>query len=443
MRPTASLWLSISALLTCTLSAADWPHWRGPSANGIAPDKALPLTWSATENVGWKAPLGGLGVSTPIVSGDRVFVTSQIGSGVRRAGNHPRLVQGGDAAAAGERALGTGRAADPDGKTIFLVEAFNRTDGRKLWERKLEADGPLAAVHEKHNLSSPSPVTDGKMIYAWFGTGQIAALDLNGKVVWQRHLGKEVAPFDINWGHTSSPALHDDLLLLLCDHAPASYLLAVDKTTGKDRWKADRGKGRASYSTPTVVQTPRGAEIIINSSERVDAYDAKTGELLWYLGDANRFPIPVPAVHDGVIYMSRGYRSGPYFAVRAGGRGDVSSSHVVWHVPTGAPYVSSLLYFDGRVYMANDVGVLTAVDAKSGERAWQERVDGVFSASPVGGAGHVFYASEGGVTFVVKSGAKPEIVAKNDIGERIIASPAIAGGRIFIRTDDHLWSIGR
>lgn len=433
--------IAIVTALTSTLSAADWPNWRGPQANGLAPDKTLPLRWSATENIAWKTRLTGLGVSTPIVSGDRVFVTSQIGTGLRKAGNHPRLVQGGDAAAAGERALGGGRSGDPADKTIFVVQAFNRADGRPLWEHRIEADGPLAPVHEKHNLASPSPVTDGKMVYAWFGTGQIVAVDMNGKVVWQRHLGKEVAPFDINWGHTSSPALHGDLLLLLCDHAPASYLLAVDKATGKDRWKADRGKGRSSYSTPVVVDTPRGPEVIINSSERVDGYDLKTGELLWHVGDANRFPIPVPAVHDGIIYMSRGYRSGPYFALRAGGRGDLASSHVVWQVPTGAPYVSSLLYHDGRVFMANDVGVLTAVDAKNGERVWQERVDGVFSASPVGGAGHVYFASEGGVTFVVKGGAKPEIVAENDIGERIIASPAIANGRLYIRTDDHLFSI--
>jgi outer membrane protein assembly factor BamB len=434
----------IGLILSCSLAAADWPQWRGPAGNGVAPDQALPLRWSATENVAWKAPLGGVGVSTPIVSGDRVFITSQKGAGVRREGNHPRLVQGGDAAAAGERALdGTG-AADPADRVTFLVAAFGRTDGRRLWERRIEADGPLPAVHDKHNLASSSPVTDGAMVYAWFGTGQIAAMTLDGTIVWQRHLGREIAPFEINWGHTSSPVVHGDLLLLLCDHAPASYLLALDAKTGRERWRADRGKGRASYSTPVVVPTPNGDEIIVNSSERVDGYDAKTGELRWHVGDANRFPIPVPAVHDGVIYMSRGYRSGPYFALRTGGRGDLSSSsHLLWHVPTGAPYVSSLLYYDRRVYMANDVGVLTAVDAGDGRRIWQERVDGVFSASPIAGAGYVYFPSEGGVTFVVKAGPTPEIVAKNDLGVRIIASPAASGGRLFFRTDDHLFSIRR
>jgi outer membrane protein assembly factor BamB len=429
--------------LTSSLAAADWPQWRGPGANGIAGDKSLPLKWSATDNVAWKAPIAGLGVSTPIVSGNRVFVTSQIGAGVRRPGNHPRLVQGADAAAAGERPLGSSRAVDPGDRTRFVIEAFDRADGKRVWERSIDAEGPLPGVHDKHNLASPSPVTDGRIVYAWFGTGQLVALDFGGKIVWQRHLGKEISPFEINWGHTSSPVLHGDLLILLCDHAPASYLLALDKTTGKERWKADRGKGRASYSTPFVVQTPEGAEIVVNSSERVDAYDARTGAGLWHVGDANRFPIPVPVAHDGIIYMSRGYRSGPYFALRPGGRGDVAATHVKWQVGTGAPYVSSLLYYGGRIYMANDVGVLTAIDAATGERVWQERVDGVFSASPVGGAGHVYFASEGGVTIVVRDGAKPEIVARNDVGERIIASPAISGGRLFLRTDDHLFAIGR
>src|SRR6185295_14152270 len=235
--------LRIVILLVVTLSAsvmaADWPQWRGPHGNGIADEKNLPDRWTATENVAWKAPLSGLGVSSPIVWGDRVFVTSQIGDGVTRQG--PRLVQRGDAAAAGERALG-GKMRTTSDRTFFVVEAFNRADGRRLWERRIEAVGPLPSVHDKHNLASPSPVTDGQMVYAWFGTGQIVAVDMTGKVVWERNLGKEISPFDINWGHSSSPALFQDSLILLCDHEPAAYLLAVDKRTGKDRWKTDRGR---------------------------------------------------------------------------------------------------------------------------------------------------------------------------------------------------------
>ena len=435
--------VALGALAVVPIDGADWPQWRGPDATGIATE-ASPTRWSATENVRWKSPLGGLGVSTPIVSGDRVFVTSQVGAGVRRAGNHPRLVQGGNAAAAGEQALGAAKtdAAGSEARTFFLIESLNRADGRPAWQHRFEATGDFPGDHDKHNMATPSPVTDGRMVYTWFGTGQLVALTVDGKLVWERHLGREIAPFDIQWGHSSSPVLHDDLLLLLCDQPSASYLLALDKRTGKEKWKADRGKGRFSYSTPLVVRAGSRTEVIVNSNERVDAYDAANGALLWHVGDANRFPVPSPIVHDGVIYMSRGYRSGPFFAVRPGGSGDVASTHVLWHVPTGAPYVSSLVYQDGRVYMANDVGVLTAVDAKTGERVWQERLDGVFSASPVAANGHVYFASENGETIVVKAGATPSVVARNALGERTIASPAIAGGRIYLRTDGHLFAIG-
>ena len=435
----------ILLLAACgSVAAADWPQWRGPNGTGATNETNLPVRWSATENVAWKTPVGGLGVSTPIVSGDRVFVTSQLGSGVRQPGNHPRLVQGGNAAEAGERELGASRQTKaPDSRTFFVVESFHRADGRRLWEYRLEAEGPLPGVHDKHNLASPSPVTDGQLVYAWFGTGQIVALDMTGKPAWQRHLGKEISPFDVIWGHSSSPTLFGDLLILLCDHEPASYLLAVDKRTGKEQWRADRGKGRLSYSTPLVVNTPTGPELIVNSSERVDAYDPRTGTLLWYTGSTNRFPIPMPVFHDGVIYMSRGYRSSPYMAIRPGGRGDVSTSHLVWESGTGAPYISSLVYDAGLIYMATDVGAVTVVDAVTGQRVSQQRIEGIFSASPVAGDGKIYFVSETGETIVMQSGRTPTVLARNDLGERAIASPAISNGQIFIRTDDHIYCIGR
>jgi outer membrane protein assembly factor BamB len=297
-------------------------------------------------------------------------------------------------------------------------------------------------VHDKHNMATPSPVTDGQMVYAWFATGQIAALDMNGKAVWQRHLGREISPFDVAWGHGSSPTLFEDTLLLLCDHTPASYLLALDTRTGKEKWKADRGAGKSSYSTPLVVPGPNGPEVIVNSSDRVDAYNARTGELLWFTGGTNRFPVPSPLFAGGIIYMSRGYRSSPYMAIRPGGRGDITSSHVVWENATGGPYVSSLVHDNGLLYMATDVGAVTVVDARTGERVWQQRIDGVFSASPVAADGKIYFVSENGETIVVRAGRTPEVLARNDLGERQIASPAVSNGQIFIRTDDHLFAIG-
>lgn len=432
------------AFVLCAGAArgAPWPQWRGPLGTGVAPDTGLPTRWSP-DAVTWKARLGGLGVSSPVVWGDRIFVTSQVGRVALRAGNHPTLVRGAEAGA--EKPLGTSAAPDAggSGKVRFLVEAFHRKDGRRLWQYAVDAEGDLAEVHEKHNLASPSPVTDGRYVYAWFASGQIVALDVErGKLAWQRNLARDYGPFVIAWGHGSSPALYRDLLILLCDHDPASYLVALDTRTGAVRWKVDREKGSVSYSTPTVVKTATGDELVVNSTRRVDGYDPATGKLLWWVGEPTRFAVPVPAFADGVLYMSRGYRSGPYMAVRAGGRGDVSKSQVAWSVPTGAPYVSSLLYYQGLVYMASDVGVVTAVDPKTGEKVWQERIEGIFTASPVAADGKVYLASETGETIVISAARPPRVLARNSVGARTVATPAISDGQIFIRTDDSIVCVG-
>ena len=339
--------LAATLILIClpiTAFSDNWPQWRGASGNGVSSESNLPTRWGK-DDVAWKAPLKGLGVSSPIVWGDRVFVTSQLGQGELRPGSHPTLAQGPGSSA--EKPLGRAAAAAAEKQIYFLIEAFRRTDGRQIWEYRVLAEGRLSPVHQKHNLASPSPVTDGEMVYAWFGNGQLLALNMEGKLVWQRHLGKEYSPFEIEWGHGSSPALYRDLLILQCDHIPASYLIALDKKTGKEKWKVDRGKGVRSYSTPSVVRGPRGDELIVNASERIDAYDPASGKLLWYTGEPNRFPIPVPSSENGVLYASRGYRSGPFMAIRLGGTGDISHTNVQWLVPTGAPYVSSLVLIRG------------------------------------------------------------------------------------------------
>jgi outer membrane protein assembly factor BamB len=429
----------VSFLATTALaaSAEDWPQWRGPHGNGVSGEKGLPSSWSS-DRTAWKARLGGLGISSPIVWGDRVFVTSQTGRSPRRAGDHPTLIRGDEAK--DEKPLGAG--ASSEARTEFLVEAFDRKDGRRLWEYRLAAEGELPEVHDKHNLASPSPVTDGEVVIAWFGTGQLIALRPDGKLLWQRNLARDYGPFKISWGHGSSPALFGDQVILLCDHEPGSYLLSLDKRTGKERWKVDRAKGSVSYSTPTVVRVNDSDELVVNSTTRIDAYDPRTGALLWWAGEPHRFGVPVPAFHDGVLYMSRGYRSGPYLAVKAGGRGDVSKTHVLWSVPTGAPYISSLVYYDGLVYMASDVGVVSALDPRSGERVWQERIPGIFTASPVAGDGKVYLVSETGDTIVLAAGREARVLSRNPLGERIAASPAVAHGRLFLRSDEHLIAIG-
>src|SRR5262245_6168477 len=310
-------------LIVPAVLSADWPQWRGPQGTGASDERNLPVTWSATENVAWRADLGGVGVSSPIVTGNLVIVTSQVGTSPSRQG--PRLAQGAGPEGLGERPMGTARSAVnvPD-RPMFLVEAYDRQAGKRLWQYRTEAIGPLPTSHDKANMALSSPVSDGTMIYAWFSNGQLVALNLKGTPVWQRHLGKDLGTFDIEWGHSSSPTLFEDTLILLCDNNNSSNLLAVDKKTGTERWRANRGTKRQSYSTPFVVPGAAGSELIVNSSQRVDAYSPRTGDLLWHVGNPHQFPIPSPTYHDGVLYLSRGYRSGPYMAVRTGGRGDVN-----------------------------------------------------------------------------------------------------------------------
>ena len=428
-------------------SAADWPWWRGPLGTGVSPETGLPTTWTREEGVARSVGLAGAGVSSPVIGGDRIFVTSQVGRGELKPGQHPLLARTDPEVAKAERALrGTGDEETAAGKdAVFVVEAFDRNAGKKLWEHRVPAEGPLPLVHEKHNLATPSPVTDGERVYAWFGTGQVVALTVDGAVVWKRHLGEEKGPFTLDWGHGSSPAVHGDLLYLLCYHEPASYLLAVDKRTGATRWTVDRPAMTKSYSTPVVIAGPNGDELLVNSTEGVHAYDPATGALLWHAGGTHTFGIGVPSLESGIVYSNRGYRSGPYFAVKPGGRGgaDVSASHVVWRVDTGAPYVSSILVYQGLLYMASDTGVITCVDAANGDKVWQERTGAIFAASPVAGDGKIYFASETEEVLVYASGREPKRLARNPVAGRVVASPAIAGGRLYLRTDDRLIAIGR
>jgi outer membrane protein assembly factor BamB len=433
------------ALVATELSAENWPQFRGPSSHGVSSESSLPLAWTPRENIAWKATLAGLGTSSPIVWNDRIIVTSQIGNvPLAGGGNHPQLARDDRGLAAQENPIGGRR---PQGgrtgaEVSFVVEAFRRSDGTRLWEYRTPATGPLPEVHEKHNLATPTPVTDGERIYAWFGNGQLVALDMDGRPVWARHLGLEYSRFETQWGHGSSPALHADLLILLCDHLNDAYLLALDIRTGKERWKVDRGDGRVSHSTPLVIRGPQRQELLVNSSQRIDAYDPLTGRLLWYTGTERQTPIPSAVFHDGRIYLSRGYRNSDYMAIRPGGSGDVTKTHVEWQAASGASYVPSILYYDGLLYMTNEVGVVTCADARTGERVWRHRLDGVFFASPVAGNGRVYLVSETGTTFVLRAGRTPEVLAENNLSERFIASPAISGGRIFLRSDQTLFAVG-
>ncbi len=426
------------ALLGATPSAQNWPTWRGTDGTGASSETPLARDWSDTQNIAWKTRLAGAGVSSPVVWGNRVFITSQVGSSVIKQG--PRLGQGAEVNPA-ERSL-SGVAAKAPGVT-FLIEALDIANGRKAWTLELPAEGTLPSVHDKHNLASASPAVDGERVYAVFGSGQVVAAEMSGKKLWTRNLAKEFSPFEINWGPASSPTVYRGSVILTCFHDTASYLIALDGRTGKQIWKTDRPKGVVSYSTPIVVPGPQGDELVVNSSVGVEGFDPATGAPLWHFDEANKMAIPGAMHHQGVIYVSRGYRSGPYMAIRPGARGEVAKSGLIWHVPTGAPYVSSLVYYDGLLYMAGDTGIVTCIDAKTGAQVWRQRLGGIYTASPVAGDGKIYLTGESGETIVLRAGRTPEVLARNAIDGRVLASPAISGGRIFIRTDDAVVAIGR
>ena len=356
-------------------------------------------------------------------------------------GNHPTLVQGAAAADAGERNLtGASTAADVG----FSLAAYRWSDGSLAWQHTVAAEGPLPAVHDKHNLASPSPATDADVVIGWFGTGQIVALDHTGKRLWAKHLGREYAPFDLQWGHSSSPVLVKDLVILVCYHGASAYVLALDKRTGAVKWKVDRPAPLLSYSTPLILDGPRGAEIVINTSAGLEAIALDTGEDRWRVVEENRFPIPVPTLADGIIYTTRGYRSGPYVAIRPGGQGDVTARVTLpGAFQPARPYISSLVHYRGLIYTAGELGVVTCLEAKTGERVWQERVGGVFTASPVAADGRIYLVSETGETVVLKAGRTFEILSRNKLDAHFVASPAISRGRIFLRGDNELFAVGK
>ena len=411
------------------VTAQHWPQWRGPDGLGVSADTDIATRWGPGENIAWRVPLEGLGTSTPVIWGDRIFLTSQLGTGPvdERGAQFP-----------GTRRATTRR--QVDGVTL-LVQAFRR-DGQLDWEHRLAADGHLPAVHRNHNFATPSVVTDGDRLFAWFGTGQLVALDLEGHKLWSRHIGQDYAPFDVLWGHGSSPQLYEDLLILQCDHPAAAYLLALDTATGEERWMVDRGPLLRAYSTPLVVATDDGDQLIVNSSRWIDAYDPRTGQTRWRAGSTVELATGMPVYDDGVIYSTRGYSSGPYLSVETGGRGDVSETHVRWRHATRAPYVSSMLLYRGLLYMATENGILTITDPDTGDPVARTRLNGVYIASPVAADGHVYVLNEDGETVVLEAGPDARVVSRNALGERALASPAIAHGRIYIRTDQHLFAIG-
>jgi len=382
-----------------------WARWRGPSGQGVVSGTGYPDSWSGTENVKWKVPVPGNGNSSPIVWGDRIFLTTGYDSGRR-----------------------------------LSVVALRRSDGMKLWET-FAPEGRTPYGHYKNGHASATPATDGQRVYVSFGTRGLLALDMNGKQVWYRDLG----PMDAYHGTAGSPLLYKDRLILYQDQSRNSFIAAFDTRTGKTLWTTPR-EADVGWGTPIAVHVVDHDEIIVNGQLQVVAYNPDTGAQLWNCKGSTYEVIPTPVVGYGMVFCSSG-RAGPTLAIRPGGKGDVTRTHLAWTSPRGSPFVPSPILYGEHLYMVNDMqSIVTSFEATTGKVMWQNRLGASrregFSASPVAVDGKVFFTNDEGETFVLKAGPTFELLRTNRIGEGTLATPALVDGRWYIRTDRNLFAIG-
>jgi len=385
-----------------------WSRWRGPSGQGLVPPGRYANTWSPSTNIKWKVQVPGQGNSSPIVWGDRVFLTSAYDGGAR-----------------------------------LSMVALQRSDGRKLWETFLPQAQP-EHVHQKNGHASATPVTDGQVIYASFGSNGLAAFDFKGTIVWHQRIG----PINNYHGPAGSPVLYKDRLFIYQDGDRSglmrSFVAAFDAKTGRKLWETPR-RETVGWGTPVVIDAGARDELIVSSQGRVAAYDPQTGGELWTVRGNTFEVIPTPVVAHGLVFCSSG-RAGPTIAIRPGGKGDVTTTHVAWSTPKGSPFVPSALAYEGLLYLVNDMqSILTVYDAQTGTLAYQGRL-GVarregFSASPVVVNGEVFFTNDDGETFVVKAGKQFNLLHTNTLGERTLASPALVDGVWYWRTASSLVAI--
>lgn len=398
-------------------SAQNWPQWRGPALNGVSAEKNLPVKWTTEENVAWKVEMPEWSGSTPIIWRNYIFLN------VAEHGS------------------------------IYLW-ALDKTKGDVLW-KKLLSGGDTKM--RKQNMSSPSPVTDGRSVYVMTGTGIIKGFDFTGKELWSRDIQKEYGAFGLNWGYASSPLLFEDSLYVQVLHGmktdDPSYVMRIDKKTGKNVWKVDRPttairESPDSYTTPGLLRFGKSTEIVITGGDCVTGHDIATGKELWRANGLNPDNNPFyrivasPIIYDDIIYAPT--RVKPLLALKAGGRGDITTSHVLWSTPNGPDVPTPVT--DGKYfYVVNDRGIMWCLDARTGAEIYgQQRLKpGTYSGSPVLADGKIYVTNEDGLTTVVQAGPKFEVLAENPLNDYVLSSPAISDGRIFIRTQHTLYAIGR
>ncbi len=432
----------------CCLAAAgfaqNWPSFRGPSASGVADGQNLPLRWDAekAQNILWKTPIPGLAHSSPVVWGDRVFVTTAISSdpnSVFRPGLY-----------------GAGEPAADVSPHSFRVYCLDKRTGKILWERVAHEGAPRTKRHPKSTFASATPATDGKHVVVSFGSEGLFCYDLDGKLLWKQDLGVlDAGAFNVpefQWGTASSPIIYKDLAIVQSDVQKNSFIAAYDLREGRRVWLTPREKALPSWGTPNVFEAGGRAELVTNGHEYMRGYDPGTGKELWRLRNDSFITNPTPIFAHGLFFIVAGYRpSKPIYAIRPGASGDISladgvdsNDHVAWSRRRDGPYIPTPIVYGEYLYACAINGVLSAFRATSGEVVYQQRLasGGAYSASPVAADGKLYLSSEEGDIYVLKAGPVYEPLATNHIGEVLMATPALSGGRMFVRARRHLFAIG-
>jgi outer membrane protein assembly factor BamB len=431
-------------LLSFTVAhAQNWPSFRGANASGVADGKPAPVTWDATKgtNILWKTPIPGLAHSSPVVWGNKIFVTTAISS---KGGEYFRAGLYGDVDS------------DKDtSKHTWKVYAINKLTGKILWERVACEGVPKIKRHIKSTHANSTPATDGKHVVAFFGSEGLYCYDEDGKLLWKQDLGVLDSGWfydpDYQWGTASSPIIYKNMVILQCDVQKGSFIAAYDIKDGKQVWKTPREE-IPSWGTPTIYEGKTRVELITNATRAARGYDPMTGKELWRLSGNPEVTATTPVAGHDLIFICNSYRPNqPIYAIRAGASGDISlkdgvtsNEYVAWSMQRGGTYMPTPIIYGDYLYTCANHGVLTCYNARSGERVYQQRIGdkgGSYSASPVAADGKVYLSSEDGEVFVVKAGPKYELLATNNMGEVLMATPAISDGMIFVRGQHNLFAI--
>jgi outer membrane protein assembly factor BamB len=410
---------------------ADWPQWRGPLGTGAAPNADPPVEWSEAKNIRWKVALPGKGHSTPIIWGDRIFVTTAVPYGEELPPRH-------------SRAPGTHDGVPVTHRHEFVVLAVNRHDGKVLWQKAVHQKLPHEGGHYTGSLASNSAVTDGEHVFAFFGSHGLYCLDMNGEVKWRQQLGEMQTKH--GHGESASPVLHGDLLFVNWDHDGPCFVAAFDKRTGQQRWKVDRDE-ETSWSSPIIIENDNQPLLIVAGTNRVRAYDPATGKVIWECGGLSSNIVATPVAGDGMLFAGSSYEKRAFLAIRLdGAKGDITGSdRIAWTRNRGTPYVPSpLLYEDSLYFLTHYQGILSRVEAATGlDKPGAIRLGrmGNIYASPVAGGGRVYVTDLDGKTIVVSHDDRPKVLAVNILDEEFAASAAIVGRELFLRGKTHLYCI--